>query len=303
MPIVFAAPLTTPIGGPGLDLPRRMTWTGVDGTVWPLTRPDAVNPLLRRGVKGLHMPPMQVFKSSTPLVPGVDLTGYSLPERPVYWPLIFRASSAAEWVEQHGKFFDSFHPINPGVWTVGEGTESRTLELVGVFDGDHAFDRDPFVSGRAVIGLELIAPRPLWRGRSLRKIFGADQGVDFISVDGAPPFNISPTATFQQASIENPGDEPTYLTWTVHGPASDVQLGVGGAVIEVPFPVANGETLVIDTDPAGQYATLDGVDVTRDLGFQMFAPVPARGTSPLVIAASGEGTVVAELTPLFWRAF
>ncbi|MGW9346038.1 hypothetical protein ACWGR3_31340, partial [Streptomyces albidoflavus] len=114
---------------------------------------------------------------------------------------------------------------------------------------------------------------------------------------------ISPAATFQQAQIENPGNEPAYLVWTVEGPSSDVQLGVGGALIEVPFPVPEGSKLVIDTDPAGQYATLDGVDVTRELGFQMFAPVPARGTSPLAIAAAGSGVVRAELVPLYWRAF
>jgi hypothetical protein len=302
MPIVFAAPATTP-STPGVGLPRRMTWTGFDGSVWPLTRPQATNPLLRPGVQGLHMPRMDVFKSSSPLVAGVELEGYSLPEREVYWPLLFRNANTTEWAQQHGEFFDSFHPVQTGVWTAGTGADERTLPLTGVFDGSYSFDRDPFVTGRAIIGLQLEAPRPLWRGRPVAKEFSSDEGQEFIPITGAPDFYVSPSATFQQATIDNPGDEPAYLRWTGYGPLTDVQLGVGGALIDVPFPIPDGSELTIDTDPTGQYARLDGVDVTRDLGFQMFAPVPARGTSPLVIVAGGPGRVRAELVPLYWRAF
>jgi hypothetical protein len=303
MPIVFAAPAASSGDAPGGRRPRRMTWTGFDGSVWPLTRPQAKNPRLAPGVQGLHMPQMNVQKSSSPLVSGVELMGYSLPEREVYWPLLFRAATVEDWEQDHAAFFDSFHPVETGVWTVGEGREARTLPLTGVFDGSYSFQHDPFVTGRAVIGISLEAPRPLWRGRPVAQEFGADEGSDFIPPEGAPDFYVSPAATFQQAEIQNPGNEPAYLVWTVQGPASEVQLGVGGAIIEVPFPVPDESTLVIDTDPAGQYATLDGLDVTRELGFQMFAPVPARGTSPLVIAAAGQGRVRAELVPLYWRAF
>ncbi|NLP82584.1 hypothetical protein HF576_01860 [Microbacterium sp. CFH 90308] len=303
MPIVFAAPAASPGESLGDFRPRRMTWTGFDGSVWPLTRPLAENPRLAPGVQGLHMPRMDVQKSSSPLVAGVELLGYALPEREVYWPLLFRASSIDDWQSAHGAFFDSFHPVETGTWTVGEGKDTRTLPLTGVFDGSYSFHRDPFVTGFAVIGIQLEAPRPLWRGRPVAQEFGADEGQDFIPPAGAPSFYVSPSATFQQATIQNPGNEPAYLVWTVQGPASEVQLGVGGAIIEVPFPIPDGSTLIIDTDPAGQYATLNGIDVTRDLGFQMFAPVPARGTSPLVIAAAGAGRVRAELVPLYWRAF
>lgn len=303
MPIVFAAPLSASDGGPVLGLPRRMTWVGADGSVWPLTRPEAVNPRMRPGVKGLQMPQMTVFETSTPLVPGVDLTGYAIPKRLVYWPLAFRAPTAAQWAADHAAFFDSFHPIKPGTWRVGEGKQARTLQLTGVFDGGYSFDHDPFVTGSAVIGVELVAPRPLWRGLAVKREFSSEDGQDFIGPDGAPDFNISAAATFQKATIDNPGNEPAYLVWTVKGPADVVRLGVNGATIEVPFPIPAGSTLVIDTDPAGQYATLNGVDVTRQLGFQEFAPVPAGGVSPLQITAAGAGTVIASLVPLYWRAF
>ncbi|MDQ7877375.1 hypothetical protein Q9R08_05225 [Microbacterium sp. QXD-8] len=301
MPIVFAAPLTGPAGGLGAN-PRFMSWTGFDGTVWPLSDPMG-RPAMQRGVKGLHMPRFNVYESSTPLVPGVELTGYDLPARTVYWPLMFQANSITQWEALHAGFFNSIHPIDPGVWTVGEGTAQRTLPLTGVFDGSYSFDTDPFIRGHALIGVELLAPRPLWRGRPITKTFRAQEGVPFIPVDLAPSFNISPAASFTTANISNPGDEPSYLVWTINGPMPEVELGVSGAIIEVPFALDEGDTLVIDTDPAGQYATLNGVDCTRELGFQAFAPVPPRGTSPLAIAATGDGSVSVSLTPLYWRAY
>lgn len=304
MPIVFAAPAASAGAGAFQAPSRPMTWTGFDGSYWQLTRPAAVNPRMAPGVKGLHMPRFDVYESSTPLVPGVDLTGYSLGKRSVYWPMLFRAPNADAWAREHGAFFDSFHPVETGVWTVGAGDDARTLPLTGVFDGSFSFRHDPFVQHWALIGIELSAPRPLWRGKPITRRFGADDPVDFIPAEPGDDYFLSPVATFSRAQIPNPGNEPAYLTWTIHGPhPAGVQVGVGGAVIEVPFAVPNGSQLAIDTDPAGQFATLDGDDVTADLGFQMFGPVPPRGESPLTIATGGTGRIDASVTPLYWRAF
>lgn len=302
MPIVLASPSSVPSPPLGDGTARYMSWTGRDGVEWVLCGKNAV-PAMQRGVKGLHMPRMDVFESSTPLVPGSDLLGYSIPGRPVYWPLLFRAQSADEWRQIYSSFFRSFHPVDPGVWTVGEGDDARTLPLTGTFDGSYSFSIDPFVTGWALIGIELYAPRPLWRGKAEKQEFTADLPVDFIPAAPGNEYHPSPDASFATATINNPGDEPAYLRWTVEGPASELELGVDGAVIEVPFDLDEGDTLIIDTDPAGQYATLNGEDVTTELGFQIFGPVPARGTSPLTITSSGAGTVIAELTPLYWMAF
>ncbi|MDT3331399.1 hypothetical protein Q9S78_12040 [Microbacterium sp. KSW-18] len=304
MPLVLAATPSEPEVAPDAFAPWPMTWTGFDGTFWVLSGPDASNPRMGRGVKGLHLPPVDVFTSQTPLVPGVDVVGYSLPERSAYWPLLFRASSSEQWRVEHAAFFDSFHPVRTGTWTVGTGDSARSIDLRGAFTGGHSFDRDPFVTGLAWIGIDLYAPRPLWRGQPIRQTFlGAEAGVDFIPDAPGDVYYLSSDSSFALANIDNPGNEPAYLTWTVHGPASSIELGVDGAIIEVPIPVPDGSTLVIDTDPARQFATLDGEDVTPELGFQVFGPVPARGTSPLVIQAEGTGSVVAELTPLYWRAY
>lgn len=301
MPIVFATPLPTP-PLPSVNLPRAMTWTGFDGSTWDLTD-EFASMQLREGVKGLHMPPMTIFESSTPLVPGSDIQGYAIGGRPVYWPLTFLADSPQEWRSAYAGFFRSLHPVNPGLWTVGVGDDARTLPLTYWPDaGSYAFKSDPFVNGVALIGLDLYAARPLWRGKAIEQTFLADGPTDFIPGEPGEDYYPSPVATFATANIDNPGDEPSYLRWTVNGPAFELELGVDGAVIDVPFNVAEHSTLVIDTDPASQYATLDGEDVTPLLGFQMFGPVPARGRSPLTIKSAGAGSVTAELVPLYWTA-
>lgn len=304
MPIIFSTAVTAEEVPPADWAPLPMTWTGWDGSVWPLVGSNAGNPRLGRGVKGLHMPKFSVQKSQSILVPGVDIEGYSIDERAVFWPMLFRALDAETWLAQHGALFDSFHPVKTGTWTVGSGRDARTLALRGDFDGGHVFDRDPVLSLWAMIGVELEAPRPLWRGRSIKQRFSNAAGVPFIDPEtGAPPFHISRGGSFTSAAVSNPGDEPAYMVHTMDGPLDVVQIGIGESLIEVPFPIADGEQLIIDTDPASRFATLDGVDVTRELGFQMFAPVPAKGTTPLTLTAVGAGAVTVELTPLYWRAF
>jgi hypothetical protein len=76
---------------------------------------------------------------------------------------------------------------------------------------------------------------------------------------------------------------------------------VGGDTIGVPFPVLDGQTLVIDT--GAPVALLDGVDVTGQLDAAGFASLPARATTDLGIVMSGTGTVRAEFVPLHERAW
>ena len=303
MPIILSVPVA-PEHVPAPDWsPLPMSWTGWDGSVWPLVGAAARNPRLGRGVKGLHMPKFTVQKSSSLLIPGAEVEGYSINEREVYWPVLFRAETQREWLAEHGAFFDSFHPVKTGTWTVGSGVDARTLPLRGDFTGNHVFDRDPALSLWTMVGLELEAPRPLWRGRAIKQRFENSEGVPFIDPAGSPPLHISRGASFAEAAVNNPGDEPAYMVHTMEGPLDQVVIGFGDALIDVPFPVPAGSVLVIDTDPSSRLATLDGVDVTRELGFQMFAPVPAKGATPLTLIADGGGAVTVEITPLYWRAF
>lgn len=301
MPIVLAVAAAAPVPV-GTWFPYAMRWLGADGSEWDLA--EGLVPM-GRGVKGLHMPPMTITRSQTPLVHGSEITGYTIGDRPVYWPLTFPSRSREEWEASYGAFFRSLHPVTPGWWIVGEGASQRRLPLTYDDDGGaYVFEADPSVHSFTLLGVELVASRPLWQGEPVERVFDASGDVDFIP--SAPGENYYPSSVWStaNASIENPGDEPAWLKWVLDGPhPSGMEVGVGGAVVEVPFAVPLGSQLVIDTDPAAQYATLDGEDQTAEMGFQVFAPVPPGGESALTIGGAGAGEVTASLTPLYLRAY
>lgn len=297
MPIVYAVPAPEPERAPR-RVARFMSWTGANGEEFILSSDDA-NPAMQRGVQGLHMPRIERHTIAAPLGFGAEYTGYNIPERTAFWPLMFSS------VDGYTAFFDSFHPTEPGVWRVGEGDEERRLMLVGDFDGSDSFDIDPFLMGYLQVGVELVAPVPLWLGREQERTYFAEPEPDFIPADPEDQ-NYYPTSVtgYSTATIRNPGNEPAYVQWVVEGPhPPGVVLGVGSFTVQVPFEIPEGSVFNLDTDPSKAVATLDGVDKTIDLGFQVFAPVAPGSRSPLVIASGGTGPITVKLTPLYWRAY
>jgi hypothetical protein len=128
-------------------------------------------------------------------------------------------------------------------------------------------------------------------------------------------FHISDGRTVDEAQMTNPGDVDAWPVWAINGPTTSVDLGVGGSVVEVPFAIADGERLVIDTnpteqvaylgdvDPGNAFAVLSGADVTEDLGAADFAPIPADATTDLSIDMTGTGIVAARIIPGYWGAW
>jgi hypothetical protein len=305
MALVFAAP---PIAPPESTRwgALEMTWTGADGSVWDLTDWRTGIALLRGGVTGLHFPKITKYRSESRAVPGHRRRGWRTAGRDVFWPLyVYGGRGQGEaWRDIYTRFFNTIHPEDEGVWSVTAGGKTRTLRLTGRFEDEHQFDRDPYLDGWAIIPVELEPSQPYWSGEAVKVgPFSVPDPVDFIPEDGGPPFHVSAAGTFATATISNPGDVEAFPVWTVVGPLTDVTLGLGGVSADVPFPVADGQKLRIDTDPRNVSATLDGVDVTEDLGLLEFAAVPKGGTVPLAVGATGEGSIRAELVPLYFRAF
>lgn len=281
-----------------------MTWTGADGSVWDLLDWRSGICLLLDGVTGLHNPTITKYQSRSRAVPGHRNRGWRAESRDVFWPLYFYGDGSDEWLDVYARFFATVHPERAGVWAVTAGTQTRRLSLTGVFDSEHQFARDPYLDGWATIPVELEPAQPFWEGDPVTAgPFSAGDGeIDFIDdEDGAPSFHISPAATFASATIANPGDVESYLIWTITGPLDSVEVGVGDVTATVPFEIESDEVLRIDTDPRNVAATLNGVDVTAELGLVEFDPVPAGGSAALTIVASGEGSVQGTLTPLFFR--
>lgn len=305
MPVVLASPpFAPPIPGSAFR-GIRQEWVTSDGRIYDLNDWTGGIVLDTRGVEGLHFPKVQTFSSTSRVLPGKRRRGWRIDDRQVFWPLQIWGESSDEFLARYRAFFDSIHPDKVGTWRVTVKEETRELDLTGKFDDAYAYDLDPVLEAWAPYGVTLEpATTPLWSGKVIsRGPWSTESGIDFIDGDGAPPFHLSPHATFASASIANPGDVDAYATWTMGGPLTAMIVGVGADVITVPFNIAAGQTLAIDTDPRKVTALLDGVDVTALLGFQPVAPIPPGGMTQLAVTAAGAGSVSVSIRPQYLKAF
>ncbi|GAB2698332.1 hypothetical protein [Thalassiella azotivora] len=338
MNLVFPAPPSNPVRPP--DAPTftgigGMRWDAWDGTSWDLLRGAGL--FLSPGVGGLGMPRWDPFRSSSPAVAGARYRGGRALERDeILWPIfLYSDASSQEWVEWDRKFWRTMHPEHTGTWTVihPDGQE-RSLELRFGDDGDHVFFTDPTRRGWELYAIRMVAERPLWRGRRIVRSWKQMQPVPVIG--GGPGHTtgglyISPGSTLGAATMDNPGDVDGYPVWYLTG-AQSAELGVGDQVIKVPFEVPEHKVLVLDADPtelaarevdapvdpataqplrAGSEEWLAAIDAalptatyrTRDLLDSDFAAIPPGRSVDLSLSAVGGATVVATLTPLYFRAW
>lgn len=300
-PYALASP---PVGAPsGVTMWRglSLTWEGPSGERWDFTRRAGGILLTAQGLEGLHNPRITKFSSTSRGVPGNRPRGWRAEAREVFWPIFVWADGSDAWAERMGRFFDSIHPENPGVWRADTGRQVRSLRCTGVFDITHKYSYDPFRTGWQLYGVELEAHQPFWEGEPIER--GPWQSANSKPFFGGPPLYISSSSTFGGADIPNPGDVDAYGTWELRGPLSDTTLGVGEIRNVIPFPLNDDDLLVINTDPRNPSATLNGADVTEDLGLQRWAPVPPGESVPLYVSAVGMGSIRFRHTPLFFRAF
>jgi hypothetical protein len=278
-------------------------WTGWDGSVWNLS--DPASPIrLMAGVRGLSMPPVRRYTADSPAVPGSRFRGAVPQEREVFWPLKVFTGTGQQWHDQDRAFFKTMDPERPGVWahTTPDG-QTRRLTCRFVDDDEHTYGIAPAGIGWAAYGITLVAEQPYWEGTQQIRYFGADPAVLFFTAD-ASVFALDPEQTVATATMDNPGDVDAYPVWTISGPSDRAVLGVGGRLIEVPFPVPAGKEVTVDPRPTAQTAIdSDGNDRTGELGAVDFAPVPPGESVTLSLELVGDGFISAALTPLHYRAW
>ena len=278
-------------------------WTGWDGSEWDLAA-GTEGVALQAGAEGMHDPTVDKFSSESRAVHGKRRRGWRAQSRDVYWPVKVYSDSSDGWNDVHRRFFGSMHPDKPGTWSVSYGGASRRLRLTSRLDQSHAYGIDPHLMGWSTYGVILEADQPFWEGdRIIAGPWKAPDSVSFIPPTLGPPFTISSSTAFGSAFLSNPGDVDAFPVWKIVGPLDDIVVGVGDALVDVPFAVGNGEILRIDTDPRNVTATLNVTDATAALGFQNFAAIPPAESVEVHVEATGSGFISCELVPLFFRAF
>ena len=306
MTVIYAErpPLLSQTPGPVGRL--RMSWTGWDGSLWDLTDPDTSGVVLAPGVRGLGMPPAQLYTSESPAVAGARFRGSRTLSREVFWPLHILADPGQGWADLDGAFWRTMRADSPGSWAVTSPSGStRTLTCRWVSGGDEGYPIDPTSSGWARYDVYLVADDdPYWTGAPVVRTFAQGASSSFFGA-GAPPFTISPGNLLASATMDNPGDVEAHPIWRVDGPVTSVTVGVNGQVINAPITVASGASLTIDTRPTAQTAIRsDGTDVTGSLtGEPKWVGVPAGQSVPLSLTMTGTGSVTATITPHYLKAW
>jgi hypothetical protein len=308
-----------------------MTWTGWDGSVWPITDSGSGVFVTDGGIKGLHMPPFDRWTSTSPMLAGSRYLGSKATERECFWPLfLYSDVSSDEWLERDAAFWASLRPDEVGVWSVTAGKVTRTLKCRFV-ESDDAFTRDPVSRGWNLYGITLVAEQPFWTGALEVRSFTNEQPVAFFGAEHSPVpetalLFISSGSTLASAEIDNPGDEEGWPVFVLDGPwDSGASVGVGSGVTAYNAAVAAGSSVVIDNrpglrrveeiaTPTAKPGTVEWWDAVNVSGtdrisnvdpsqFALGVSVPRKATSPLAIEATGAGAVHVALEPLYHRAF
>lgn len=310
MPIPVSLPTTvTPPPPAALRTGLIMTWIDDQDVEWPLQLDGGVGGLqMMPGVRGLHFPQVDRYTSVSPAQAGSTYRGSRANERECLWPLaLFHDGQSADWVAFERAFWRGLQPGRVGTWRVYAPDGSyRELICRGVHEGDVTHELDPVLAGWATYGVALVAEQPFWAGKPETRTF--DSGSGDSAPSGAFVLNIKSSSTLATATINNPGDVDAYGIYTITagtGGITSVDIGAGDALTRYSATIPAGQTRTIDMRPDRlTVVDQDGNDRISDVTALAFdAPIPAGQPVPLTFSMVGNGTVRADVRPLYWRAY
>lgn len=312
MSVVFAEDggSTTPeVVSPWLGLGH--TLIGSNGDEIDLSDPESGIMLYNADVEGLGMPKYETYRSTGPALAGSRYRGTRALARPVSLSILVLSDDSTEgFLATDRRVWELIgDPSLPMVWRVQTPDgDCRELRMRYADVGD-SFTRDPLFDGWVLYQVEFIADDPYWYGSQIDLTFISSPPQDFFVSTGSTEnlFYISQALTTADVEVENPGDVDAHVTWTAIGPLSNLDFVLSApdmtdGAIGLP-DVADGATLVVNTDPRVATAWLDGVDITEQVDPYDPRPVPAKGTQQLSVALTGSGTLVASIRPRYRRAW
>lgn len=302
---------TTSLPTPPVAPPEYTPWKrirhvlhGWDGSTWDITDGRNGVYLMPVAVEGMGFPDIDNFTISSPVVHGVEWTGWRATGRDVFWVIgVFEDSSDA-WLKMNRDFWRIFRPGKTLRWEVILPDTNDSYNLNVRFKNEKTtFDRDPVKLGWAIYGITCFAEQVFWEGRPQSRIWYPGGNADFFGGTGGPPFTISAAQTIDNATLSNPGDVETYIEWVLRGPFTNATVGVNGLTTTVGSAIA-GDTYVLNTDPVALTATKNNVDVMSSLGAFEYPEIQPGENIALSLAMTGASTtssIEAFFTPRYLR--
>lgn len=296
---------TVPPTAPPAYEPRRRVqhfFHGWDGSVWDLSHGINGVYLMSEGVEGLGMPEIDNFTLTSPLVHGVEWEGWRASGRETFFTIGIFDDNSDHWLATKAAFWNIFRPGKTMRWEVVLPNNERYFLTVRFkTDNSSNYSRDPVQLGWAIYGITCFTEQPFWEGLPQTYTWYPPNTQDFIPSGGATPLYISSFSDIGNAWVNNPGDVPASLLWTLKGPFTSAVVGFTDEYTTV-GATNSGSTVVLDMNPIRLTATRDGVDIMASLGYFDYAMLPPGENIRLNLAMTGTGSISATFTPLYLRS-
>lgn len=315
MPILVSSTPPGPPDGPPVVVPKvrdepTLIWQGWTGDEWVLAGDrNAGTFILQDGLGGLLEPAIQYYFSEN-TGDGATYRGHRIPARQVTVPMFVWAPTPSEMRAEDARFRKTLRPERTAVLVVQEPDGSRRYLTVRYLSGaEGAFSGETYGKHWMSYTITLTAEDPFFYGDPESATFEGVDPVDFYNGGTAPDYIISQANTIASAKVTNVGDEPAYVTWTVHGAMSDFVGGWPGGIIHLPIALTSGEEITVYTDPRdGRIIDQTGASrwgqlVDEDI---QFGPLPAGEETELgLTVADGDAStfVTISWTPKYRSAW
>lgn len=224
--------------------------------------------LVQAGVLGFDDAETSVGMDASPAFYGGFATGAQIPARRIMIPLLIAADGGSAWQVQRDLLRKVRRPT-AGTTRItvrqGDATE-RVIDAWPEVQQAGWTAEEWGAWGHQRLGLDFVAERPWWRSLgALSAQWGIEAGEAFLS-DSAPTHGADELARLADSnliggavSLDVPGDEDTWPTWTVSGTKGPLTLTDDGTGRSFTVDLTGVTGVVtIATDPLAASATKDG---------------------------------------------
>lgn len=268
-----------------------LTWIGWTGDTWLIHGDRSGKTWIDQdGFGGILEPGVQHYRSEGS-GDGARWLGYRTPPRSVTIPLYIWAESPGDLRVEDKRFRTTLRPDQLITLEVTEPAGARRRIKIRYDAGaEGKFSGSTYGKHWIRHDLELTAEDPFYYGDLITAGFDAIEGSDFYDGGNATPFIISSSRTIGSAKVKNPGDEPAYVVWSIHGAMDSFVGGWPGAVMNLPIELSGIQSLTVDTNPL-EATIVDQAGTNRwpDVGEAdiSFAPLPPNAETSLGLTVTG----------------
>lgn len=266
--------------------------------------------IARWGIQNLDVPARQVVEGVIPGQDGTEILDIKIGSRSYVIPIFVGSNSGhLSYLRDRARMRAFFNHRNLDYKKAGgsfdlvaysAATGERTLRSLYVDGMNGQWDQETAGSYWETFGLSALAVNPYWDGgRWSSESFrmpAADAWFGFFPPRLAPKSLLNSASPF---TVE--GDAQSFPELRATGPCSSLTVTCDDLLIDIPEGLANGETLLVNTDPRTKTVLFDGlVDWSRLSPLSILAPVQPGEREVIIDMEDPTTTSEAQLSGVKW---